>query len=199
MEVNSMHIAAVIIMGYLLGNISPSYLIAKKYANIDIRNYGSGNAGTTNSLRVLGVKKALIVLLIDAAKGIAAARLGYFLGGERLALIGAVSVIIGHVFPVFLKFKGGKGVATVIGSLMSVFPMYGLIALLIGIAMIMKTRYVSLGSMTGIVSMTFLLYMNQADSYSLSIVSFIALFILFTHRENIRRLRNGTERKLGEK
>lgn len=199
MEANSVHIAAVIITGYLLGNISPSYLIAKKYANIDIRNYGSGNAGTTNSLRVLGVKKALVVLVIDAFKGIAAARIGYFLGGERLALIGAVSVIIGHVFPVFLKFKGGKGVATVIGSLMSIFPMYGLIALLIGIATIMKTGYVSLGSMSGIVSMTFLLYMNKADSYSLSIVSFIALFILFTHRENIRRLRSGAERKLGEK
>lgn len=199
MELNSRDWIIVIVAGYFLGNISPAYLIGKKFSNIDIRKHGSGNAGTTNSLRVLGWKKALLVLMIDALKGVIAARLGYFLGGEHLALIGAIAVIVGHVFPVFLKFKGGKGVATTIGALASIFPMYALIAVLIGVSVIMKTRYVSLGSMSGIVSMTLILYWTKADQYSLSMVSFIALFILFTHRENIQRLRQGSERKLGEK
>lgn len=199
MELNSRDWIIVIVAGYFLGNISPAYLIGKKFSNLDIRKHGSGNAGTTNSLRVLGWKKALLVLMIDALKGVIAARLGYFLGGEHLALIGAIAVIVGHVFPVFLKFKGGKGVATTIGALESIFPMYALIAVLIGVSVIMKTRYVSLGSMSGIVSMTLILYWTKADQYSLSMVSFIALFILFTHRENIQRLRQGSERKLGEK
>lgn len=199
MELNSRDWIIVIVAGYFLGNISPAYLIGKKFSNLDIRKHGSGNAGTTNSLRVLGWKKALLVLMIDALKGVIAARLGYFLGGEHLALIGAIAVIVGHVFPVFLKFKGGKGVATTIGALASIFPMYALIAVLIGVSVIMKTRYVSLGSMSGIVSMTLILYWTKADQYSLSMVSFIALFILFTHRENIQRLRQGSERKLGEK
>lgn len=199
MELNSRDWIIVIVAGYFLGNISPAYLIGKKFSNIDIRKHGSGNAGTTNSLRVLGWKKALLVLMIDALKGVIAARLGYFQGGEHLALIGAIAVIVGHVFPVFLKFKGGKGVATTIGALASIFPMYALIAVLIGVSVIMKTRYVSLGSMSGIVSMTLILYWTKADQYSLSMVSFIALFILFTHRENIQRLRQGSERKLGEK
>lgn len=199
MELNSRDWIIVIVAGYFLGNISPAYLIGKKFSNLDIRKHGSGNAGTTNSLRVLGWKKALLVLMIDALKGVIAARLGYFLGGEHLALVGAIAVIVGHVFPVFLKFKGGKGVATTIGALASIFPMYALIAVLIGVSVIMKTRYVSLGSMSGIVSMTLILYWTKADQYSLSMVSFIALFILFTHRENIQRLRQGSERKLGEK
>lgn len=199
MEINMTHLAVTAAAGYLLGNISPSYLIAKKYANIDIRRHGSGNAGTTNSLRILGKKKAAAVLLIDALKGVAAARIGFWLGGEQLALIGALSVIIGHVFPVFLNFKGGKGVATTLGSLLSIFPALGSIALLIGVTVILKTRMVSLGSMVGVVSMAGILFLKGADRFSLCVVSFIALFVLFTHRENIGRLIRGNERKLGEK
>lgn len=199
MEHSMMKLLITIVASYLLGNISPSYLIGMKYDHIDIRDYGSGNAGATNSLRVLGKKKALVVFLADALKGLVAARLGYMLGGEEMALIGAASVIVGHVFPIFLKFRGGKGVATTIGSLSSIFPMYGLICVLIGVALIFKTRYVSLGSMSGAVSMAVILWMTKAPPDVLWIVSMIALFILFTHRTNIKRLMSGTERKLGEK
>lgn len=199
MELNMTHLILTAAAGYLLGNISPAYLIGKKFAHIDIRKHGSGNAGTTNSLRLLGKKKAAAVLLIDALKGVVAAQLGFRLGGERLALVGALAVIIGHVFPIFLNFKGGKGVATTLGSLLSIFPAYGSIALLIGIALIFRTRIVSLGSMVGVVSMALIVFFSGADRFSLMIVSFIALFVLFTHRENISRLIKGTERKLGEK
>lgn len=198
MEFNIIRLIITLIAGYALGNISPSYLIGKRYDNIDIRQHGSGNAGATNSLRVMGKKKALLVFLIDALKGLVASRIGYALGGEQMALMGAVAVILGHVYPAVLRFRGGKGVATTLGALISIFPMYGLIAILLAITVIIRTRYVSLGSLTGAVVMAFILFMTKADSYSLSLVALIALFIMFTHRTNIKRLLNKTERKLGE-
>ena len=190
---------SIVLISYLLGNISPSYFIGKKFKNLDIREHGSGNAGTTNTLRVLGAKYALIVFVIDFLKGLIATQIGYKAGGLEFALIAAVAVVFGHVFPVLLKFKGGKGVATSVGALLGLFPIYGLIALLLAIALIMKTRYVSLGSIVGMSTLPFILYSARQPRESIITSIILAGFIIFTHRENIKRLINKTERKLGEK
>ena len=190
---------SIVLISYLLGNISPSYFIGKKFKNLDIREHGSGNAGTTNTLRVLGAKYALIVFVIDFLKGLIATQIGYKAGGLEFALFAAVAVVFGHVFPVLLKFKGGKGVATSVGALLGLFPIYGLIALLLAIALIMKTRYVSLGSIVGMSTLPFILYSARQPRESIITSIVLAGFIIFTHRENIKRLINKTERKLGEK
>ncbi len=194
-----MNLTLTVLLSYFLGNISPSYFIGKKFRNVDIREHGSGNAGTTNALRVFGAKYALAVFAIDFLKGMVAAQIGYKAGGLNFALAAAVAVVFGHVFPVLLKFKGGKGVATCIGSLLGLFHIYGLIALLLAIAVIMKTRYVSLGSIVGMVVLPYILYWANQPKASIVTSVVLACFIIFTHRENIKRLINKTERRLGEK
>ncbi len=189
----------VLIIGYLLGNISPAYFIGKRIKNLDIREHGSGNAGATNTLRVLGVKSALIVFVVDFLKGLIATQIGYRLGGVEFATIAGIAVVFGHVFPAFLKFKGGKGVATSIGVLMGLFPIYGTISFLIGVAIIMKTRFVSLGSILGMVTVPFILYSARQSFESILTGAILAGFIIFTHRENIKRLLNKTERRFGDK
>ncbi|MDO4793956.1 MAG: glycerol-3-phosphate 1-O-acyltransferase PlsY [Filifactor alocis] len=188
-----------IIIAYLVGNISPSYLLAKRRKNIDIRTVGSGNAGTTNTLRYMGKKAAVIVLLVDALKGAAASYMGYRLGGIEIGYLCALAVIVGHVFPALLKFKGGKGVATSIGSIVVLAPYLVLIALIIALLVIWKTRYVSLGAMTGVFLYTVLMIATGARGIPLAAAILLSVFIAFTHRSNIVRLKNKTERKLGEK
>lgn len=188
-----------ILIAYLVGNISPSYLLAKRRKNIDIRTVGSGNAGTTNTLRYMGKKAAVIVLLIDALKGAAASYMGYRLGGIEIGYLCALAVIVGHVFPALLKFKGGKGVATSIGSIVVLAPYLVLVALIIALLVIWKTRYVSLGAMTGVFLYTVLMIATGARGIPLVVAILLSVFIAFTHRSNIVRLKNKTERKLGEK
>lgn len=188
-----------IIVAYLIGNISPSYIIGKKYGKLDIREHGSGNAGATNALRVLGKKYALIVFLADMGKGLLGGLVGYYLGGKDLSRITAIIVVFGHVFPVFLGFKGGKGVATAIGAMMVISPIHTLIATLLGVAMIFRFRYVSLGSITGIAILPLLLYFARQEMRSVLTALILTCFVVFTHRENISRLLKGKERKIGEK
>lgn len=116
------YIMLLMVIAYLLGNISPSYLLAKKQRKVDIRQVGSGNAGTTNILRFMGKKAAIFVFLVDFLKGMFASYLGYRLGGLDMGYLCGIFVIIGHVFPVPLKFKGGKGVATSMGAMICLEP-----------------------------------------------------------------------------
>ncbi len=184
---------------YFLGNISPSYLLAKKKTNVDIRTVGSGNAGTTNVLRYMGKKAAVAVLIGDLLKGAVASYTGYRLGGMEIGYLCALAVVIGHVFPVFLKFHGGKGVATSIGAMMMLEPTMVLVGLLVGILLIYRFRYVSLGAMTGVVLFSVQMFCYGSKGIPLAVSVLFALFILFTHRQNIKRLMSGTERKIGEK
>lgn len=194
-----MNIFLVVVIAYMLGNISPSYIMGKKYKNLDIRKHGSGNAGTTNALRVLGKKSAAIVFLVDLGKGLIAVQIGHLIAGYTGALTAAVFVVIGHVFPVFLGFKGGKGIATTIGALISLFPMVTVIATLLGVGIILRTRIVSLGSLIGISVLPLILLGAGQDRQGVITAAILSGLVIFTHRENIKRLRDKNERRLGEK
>lgn len=185
------------IISYFIGNFSTSYLIGKYTADIDIRKHGSGNAGTTNVLRTLGKKAALYTFLGDALKGALAVLIGFKLGGLNAGLISALFVVIGHNWPALLKFKGGKGVATTLGAMLAIYPPQAIICILIAVFAIYKTRYVSVGSILGIFIFPFFMYFKGVNQLILSLA--LLFLIVFTHRENVKRLMNGTERKLGQK
>lgn len=192
-----------LILAYLLGSISTSYLVGKVARGVDIRDFGSGNAGATNTLRVLGWQMAVIVLAGDILKGVLAIAFASMVtGGDShttsrvyMALAGLLA-IIGHNWPVFFQFRGGKGVATTIGVLAVLSFMPALYAGLLAIAIILVTRYVSLGSLV-FVTFTFLfqLFMHTPAVY-IWITLIIGIFVYWRHRENIDRLMHGKESRI---
>jgi glycerol-3-phosphate acyltransferase PlsY len=187
---------------YLLGSVSFSILFARLVRKIDIRDHGSGNAGATNTLRVLGKGPAIAVLLLDIAKGVIAVVLGFAMRGDDMAWVPvacALASIIGHNWPIFFRFKGGKGIATTIGAMISLAFLPVLIAGLIAIAMIAVTRYVSLGSLIFAVLLPFILAVGGWNRYMVWGAVIVALLALLRHRKNIVKLLNGTENKLGSK
>ena len=200
------------VFSYLLGSIPCGIIVSKLWKGIDIREHGSKNPGATNVYRVIGPIPALIVLVLDIGKGLVATlwlgriSIGQpFLNPVSLIILAGIAVILGHVFPVFVGFKGGKGVATGLGVLISLAPVETIIALLLFLIIVGITRYVSLGSLS---SATFILlalifekyYLHKPISPVLLImVLVIAIFIFYTHRSNIKRLLNGTENKFGRK
>ena len=196
----------ILIACYLLGSVPSGYLIGKAFKGIDIRNFGSGNIGFTNVLRAIGTFPALIVLIIDITKGIIAVYLGFFFAQlmgidcQVMGGIGGLASIVGHNWPIFLKFKGGKGVAVTAGVFLALTPIPFLLSLLVMVGIIALTRYVSLGSIVAAGSLPFFVFWlgNNARLYFFfSIIA--ALFILFKHRNNIQRLLRSKESKIGEK
>jgi len=201
-----MIILLILITCYLLGSFPSGYLIGKVFKGIDIRNFGSGNIGFTNVLRAVGTFPALIVLIIDVTKGIISVYLGIFFAQlmgidcQVMGGIGGLASIIGHNWPIFLRFKGGKGVAVTAGVFLALTPIPFLLSLFVMIGIIALTRYVSLGSIVAAGSLPFFVFWlkNNARFYLfLSIIA--ALFILFKHRNNIQRLLRSKESKIGEK
>ena len=186
------------VIAYLIGNISFSLILGKLLYKKDIRNYGSGNAGTTNMIRAFGAKIGVITFIGDALKGMLAAYLGKLIGGMDGCYIAGIMVIIGHNWPVFLKFKGGKGVATTIGVMLYVLPFYTLICFIIGVSIAFITRIVSLGSLIGVgLSPIVILLVVRPFDKKLIIFSLIyTAMCLFKHRGNIVRLIKKEERKL---
>ncbi|MFC5403832.1 glycerol-3-phosphate 1-O-acyltransferase PlsY [Cohnella soli] len=188
-----------IIVSYLLGSVSFSILMARWLRKIDIRDFGSGNAGATNTLRVLGKGPALLVFLLDFAKGTAGALIGMGLGDGHhwVPVACGLAAIAGHNWPIFFRFKGGKGIATTVGALVIWGFLPTLIAGLAAIAVIAMTKYVSLGSMILGVLLPILFYafdLNAAYVWGAVVVGVLALV---RHRKNIVKLANGTENKLG--
>lgn len=192
-----MELALTIIVAYLIGNLSPSYLIGKLAKNIDIREHGSGNAGATNVLRVMGKKFAALTFIVDALKGVLAVVVVRHFFGEDYAMVAGIFVVVGHNWPFILKFKGGKGVATSIGLILVIHPFYGLMAMLIGIVTILKTKIVSLGSMVGMIAFALLVLIFSRDYAIFAVV--LATMSLFRHKENIRRLMRGEEKTISKK
>ena len=184
-----------IVIAYLLGCINPS-IIQGKLAGVDIRKEGSGNAGTTNTLRVLGKKAALVSLIVDIGKGALAVGLGS-IEGRTCAYICAVAVMIGHILPVFYGFKGGKGVAAAFGAVLPINWTLALCALAVALVLTLITRRMSVGSMGGAAGLAVLsVFMEKAFwPYALA----MALIIIFKHRSNIKRLINGEEPPLNFK
>lgn len=200
-----------LVLAYLLGSIPTSYIMGKKLKNIDIRNYGSGNVGATNALRVLGTKIGIITLIIDMGKGFLVVFLAKLLMQKfnfdnidiALIFIG-LAAIIGHIFTIFLSFKGGKGVATSAGVFIALTPIAFSIAFLCFIIIVWITKYVSLGSITAavILSITELIIniRNYFDKLEFLIFVFIiAIFVIVRHKDNIKRLLAGNENKLNFK
>ena len=200
------------IIAYLIGSINFSILISKKKAGYDIRQKGSGNAGTTNMLRNLGKKYAAITLICDVLKGVVAIGIaiivGNILGDTNKALlvqIAGVAVVIGHTFPIFFGFKGGKGVATSLGILLMTNWQLGLICLVFALVLMAVTRMVSLGSIGAAVLFPVLVLfihtnftISEGSSYFVYSV-ILAAIVIFNHRANIKRIANGTENKLSFK
>lgn len=194
----------VFIISYFLGNISTSYIIAKKMMGVDIRTQGSGNAGSTNVLRTLGKKAGLFTFLGDLLKGIVSVLLagviGNYIGIDPLSAeyVAVIGVVSGHNWPVFLGFKGGKGVATSLGSMIAVNPIIALSCFLVFLIIVYITKYVSLGSVVSIsLSPIIMIFIQNKKGFLATL--FLALSVIYTHRENIKRLLNNTERKIGEK
>ncbi len=190
------------VIGYLLGSVSFSLLIGKfSKKNIDIRKHGSGNAGATNTLRVLGVGPAIVVLLLDVLKGVAAVWLGRSLSNGAVwpVILAGLCVIIGHNWPVFFGFKGGKGIATTIGVMVTLCLVPSLLAGAVAILAVVLTRYVSLGSLlfTGLLPIMLWLTNSQGELLIASVI--VAVFAFYKHRNNIRKLIQGKENKLGVK
>lgn len=188
------------VVAYLIGSISFSIIFTRAIKKVDIRNYGSGNAGATNTMRVLGKGPAIAVLLLDALKGVVAILIAKLLHLPEWAVdVTGLLAMVGHVWPIYHGFKGGKGVATTIGIFLILAPLATVITGIITIIIIAITRYVSLGSLFLILATPLLSYFFGA-SLSFIIVGLL-LFVLsvYKHRENISRLIQGKENKLGAK
>ncbi|TYP77779.1 glycerol-3-phosphate 1-O-acyltransferase PlsY [Paenibacillus methanolicus] len=190
--------AAAILISYLLGSVSFSILIAKWVKGIDIRNHGSGNAGATNTLRILGKGPAIAVFALDIAKGVAAVLLGKFMvGGDWLPVLCGLAAIAGHNWPVWFGFKGGKGIATTVGVIATLAFLPALIAGLIAIASIALTRFVSLGSLIFAALTPIFIWLMDRPMALLWASLVICVFAFARHRSNIVKLMQGRENKLG--
>ncbi|MGM1020580.1 MAG: glycerol-3-phosphate 1-O-acyltransferase PlsY [Bacillota bacterium] len=189
-----------IVLSYLLGSVSFSLLYGK-LKGIDIRQHGSGNAGATNTLRVLGKGPAILVLLLDVLKGIVAVLLGHWLGENSSWLPGlcGIAAIAGHNWPVYFHFRGGKGIATAIGVLVSIALPPALYAGIIAILAIVITRYVSLGSLIFVILTPWILLVLGYAWPLFWTALVICVFAVWRHRTNIAKLVRGKENKLGSK
>ncbi len=202
------------VIAYLIGSINFSIIISKKVAGFDVRQKGSGNAGTTNVLRAVGKKAALITLICDILKGVVAIGIALLIGNivqnadkALLVQIAGIFVVIGHTFPIFFKFKGGKGIATSLGILLITNWQIGLICLVFALVLMAITRMVSVGSIAAAILFPVLvIFINQnyivpdANNWKYLIFSIIlCIIVLFNHRENIKRILNGTENKISFK
>jgi len=191
-----MQLLIFILLAYLLGSIPFGPLVAKIW-NIDIRRYGSGNIGATNVFRTLGTIPGLIVFLLDFLKGTLAVQIGYFAGGDpTLALTLGMAAILGHMYSVFLGFKGGKGAATGLGVLLGLTPDIFVISFLFACVVIALTRYVSLATLSTVILIVILMgVLHKPKPYFWTAV-IVGFFIFLRHLPNIQRLLQGKENKI---
>ena len=197
---------AVIISSYIIGSIPTSVWFGKWFYGVDVRNYGSGNAGTTNIIRVLGPGAGIPVFIIDVMKGFAAVELTYLCldnFGEHneifaiFQVILSFIVVVGHVFPIFAGFKGGKGISTSLGVTLALFPYSAIVATVVFFVILLITHYVSLGSITTAIIFPFIniFIFNYIEWAYLLFSIVISIFVIVTHRKNIKRLLKGDETK----
>ncbi len=198
-------IISLLVIAYLIGSIPTAVWWGKRYYGIDVREFGSGNAGATNTFRVLGKKAGIPVLFIDIIKGTLAVLLVYFSSFEydsnqfvNLELGLGIAALVGHVFPVFAGFRGGKGVATILGIVICITPITSLMVLGVFLIVLLATRYVSLSSMTAGLSFPFFLnIVLKNQNQTLLIFSiFVAALLIITHKKNIGRLIKRQESKV---
>lgn len=190
----------VLVISYFIGTISGSYIIGKLFLDKDIRKYGSGNAGTTNAIRVLGKKAGVITFLIDFLKGFAVTFIIGRFFEENLIPMGILGAIIGHDFPFYMNFRGGKGVATTLGALaLYNFPLT-LICYIVWLLGTVITKMVSVGSILFFISIIIVYtFMSELNTYNVVLVNIIALIGIIRHKDNIKRIIAGNENKIGGK
>ena len=195
--------AIVMSLAYLIGSISWGYIVLQWKMGVDVREYGSGRTGMSNVLRTGGVKSAAVVFTLDITKGVVAVILAkQVIGTHGAEVTAGLIVLIGHNWPVFLKFRGGRGILTALGGLALMVPLAALIATATFLTITYLSRYISLGSVVGVVIgavsiLALALADMNADSYM--IYGFTAgIIIIWQHRDNIQRIREGTERRLGQ-
>ncbi len=195
------------LLSYFIGSISFSVIFSRKFAGFDVRDKGSGNAGSTNVLRTVGKRAALLTLICDILKGVIAILIAILatkiwkqLDNQILKYFAGFFVILGHTFPIFFEFRGGKGVATALGVLLTLNWKIGLISLIFAIILIAFTKMVSVGSLLAAVLFPILtIFIGNTKFLCIIISMLITLLVIFNHRENIKRIRNGTENKLSFK
>ena len=200
------------VIAYAIGSVNFSIILSKKIAGFDVREKGSGNAGTTNMLRSVGKGPAALTLVLDILKGIVAILIAKYLVGNIvegitvaiLVQIAGFFVVLGHTFPMFFGFKGGKGVATALGVLLMSNPLIGVICLVFALAVMALTRMVSLGSiMAAVLFPVLTIFITEnyvADGYNYIIFGIaMAVLVVFNHRANLKRIYNGTENRLSFK
>ena len=195
-----------VILAYLIGSIPTAVWVSKSIFDIDIRDYGSGNAGATNTFRVLGSKWGSVVMFVDVLKGVIATSLYIFipfyltdeLARTNLMILLGITAVLGHIFPIWANFKGGKGVATLLGMALAIQPIVAFICLGIFIVTLITTRFVSLSSMLASVAFMVLIlfiFHEKETTYRLFAI-LVALMVIVTHQKNISRLLKGTESKV---
>lgn len=189
---------------YLLGAIPSSYIMGRLLRGIDLREHGSGNLGAANTFRVLGVRAALPVLLFDVGKGFAAVYFSGLFAGRlpAVAIVSALAVVLGHSYSLFVRFSGGKGVGTTAGAFLALAPSAMALCVALWIAVLLTTRIVSVASIAGAVFLPLSVPLanrlfGAGAHYSITILAAIAaIFVLAKHRSNMRRLREGTEKRI---
>lgn len=195
-----------IILAYLIGSIPSAVWVSKTIFGIDIRDYGSGNAGATNTFRVLGAKWGSFVMIADVTKGVIATSLyifiPFYLNNELartnfMIALGLVAVL-GHVFPIWANFRGGKGVATILGMTLAIQPIVALICLMVFLISLISTRFVSLSSILASFAFMFLILFvfDEKETLYRFFAMIVAMMVVITHHKNISRLYKGTETKL---
>ena len=192
------------VIGYLIGCISFGYITGKIFKGRDIRNEGSGNAGTANVIRNYGWVPGLITFSGDVLKGVAAALIGFALGGWLGACIGGTAAVVGHIWPVFLKFRGGKGVATSFGVFLVIMTVYALIVFALCVIIIALTKTMSIGSLLGTALMAVCAWFFYLIPVVMPITSIfipvtctvLLVLVFYSHRQNIKRLAEGKETQL---
>ena len=195
-----------IVLAYLIGSIPTSVWVSKRFFNIDIRDYGSGNAGATNTFRVMGSKWGSFVMMVDVLKGVVATSLyillPYYLTDEWARtnfMIGlGLASVLGHIFPIWANFKGGKGVATLLGMAVAIQPLVAVCCIGVFLIVLYLTRFVSLSSiLAGVSFMVFILFIfNEKETLYRVFAVLVALMVVLTHQKNIGRILKGTESKV---
>ncbi len=198
----------VAIIAYAIGSISFSVIFSRKFAGFDVREKGSKNAGTTNVLRTVGKKVAALTLVCDISKGVIAVLIAMLVGHiwkdldvGLLKYLAGFMAILGHTFPIFFEFRGGKGVATALGILLTIAPKIGLICLIFAIILMAITKMVSVGSILAAILFPILnIFIGKDNNFgTITISILIALLVIFNHRKNIQRIKDGNENKLSFK
>ena len=191
-------LTGIVIGAYLIGSVPFALILARRWGTADLREVGSGNVGASNVLRVLGVRPGVLVAFLDASKGAASVALAaWFGGGGTAPAVAGVAAVVGHVYPVWLRFRGGKGVATACGAFGVLAPMAAVPAFGIFMISVCATRYVSLGSVLASAALPPIAWALGGSPATVTAASAASVLIVFRHRSNLRRLFRGSERRLG--